>query len=138
MSDPLAQPLALPCGAVLPNRLCKAAMTEGLADRHLRATPRHATLYRAWSEGGAGLLVTGNVMVDRQVLERPGNVAIDSRHAATVDAEARARLRAWAAAGTVGGVGASGYGRFGGRQGIDSFTETRWITVETQAGHFPI
>ena len=37
-----------------------------------------------------------------------------------------------------GGVGASGYGRFGGRQGIDSFTETRWITVETQAGHFPI
>jgi benzaldehyde dehydrogenase (NAD) len=37
-----------------------------------------------------------------------------------------------------GGVGASGYGRFGGRQGIDSFTETRWITVETQGGHFPI
>ena len=37
-----------------------------------------------------------------------------------------------------GGVGASGYGRFGGRQGIDSFTETRWITVETQSGHFPI
>lgn len=37
-----------------------------------------------------------------------------------------------------GGVGASGYGRFGGRQGIDSFTETRWITIETQPGHFPI
>ncbi|GFE75000.1 aldehyde dehydrogenase [Novosphingobium sp. TCA1] len=37
-----------------------------------------------------------------------------------------------------GGVGASGYGRFGGRQGIDSFTETRWITMETQPGHFPI
>jgi benzaldehyde dehydrogenase (NAD) len=37
-----------------------------------------------------------------------------------------------------GGVGASGYGRFGGRQGIDAFTETRWITVETQPGHFPI
>lgn len=37
-----------------------------------------------------------------------------------------------------GGVGASGYGRFGGRQGIDSFTETRWITVETLLGHFPI
>ncbi|EGX99489.1 aldehyde dehydrogenase [Nitrospirillum viridazoti Y2] len=37
-----------------------------------------------------------------------------------------------------GGVGASGYGRFGGRQGIDSFTETRWITVETKPGHFPI
>jgi len=37
-----------------------------------------------------------------------------------------------------GGLGASGYGRFGGRQGIDSFTETRWITMETQPGHFPI
>ena len=36
-----------------------------------------------------------------------------------------------------GGVGASGHGRFGGRQGIDSFTETRWITIETQPGHFP-
>jgi benzaldehyde dehydrogenase (NAD) len=37
-----------------------------------------------------------------------------------------------------GGVGASGYGRFGGRAGIDSFTELRWITIETQPGHFPI
>lgn len=37
-----------------------------------------------------------------------------------------------------GGVGASGYGRFGGRQGIDSFTETRWITIETQPGQYPI
>ena len=37
-----------------------------------------------------------------------------------------------------GGVGASGYGRFGGKAGIDSFTETRWITIETQPGHFPI
>jgi benzaldehyde dehydrogenase (NAD) len=37
-----------------------------------------------------------------------------------------------------GGVGASGYGKFGGKQGIDSFTETRWITIETQPGHFPI
>lgn len=37
-----------------------------------------------------------------------------------------------------GGVGDSGYGRFGGRQGIDSFTDTRWITVETQQGHYPI
>ncbi len=37
-----------------------------------------------------------------------------------------------------GGVGASGYGRFGGKAGIDSFTELRWITIETRPGHFPI
>ncbi|GMM60322.1 aldehyde dehydrogenase [Novosphingobium pituita] len=37
-----------------------------------------------------------------------------------------------------GGVGASGYGRFGGKAGIDSFTELRWITMETRPGHFPI
>jgi acyl-CoA reductase-like NAD-dependent aldehyde dehydrogenase len=37
-----------------------------------------------------------------------------------------------------GGVGASGYGRFGGKAGIEQFTELRWITLETQAGHFPI
>jgi benzaldehyde dehydrogenase (NAD) len=36
-----------------------------------------------------------------------------------------------------GGVGASGYGRFGGKAGIDQFTELRWITIETQPGHFP-
>ncbi len=37
-----------------------------------------------------------------------------------------------------GGVGASGYGRFGGRAGIDAFTELRWITIAGEPGHFPI
>lgn len=96
----LAEPLKLPCGAVLPNRLCKSAMTEGVADEHLRPTPRHETLYRQWSEGGAGLLITGNVMIDRRVLERPGNVAIDP---APADPELMRRLKAWAKAGTVAG-----------------------------------
>ena len=99
----LGDSLRLPCGAVLPNRLCKAAMTEGLADEHLRATPRHDTLYRRWSEGGAGLLLTGNVQVDRRVLERPANVAIDMSDSLTHDAEARQRLSRWARAGTSGG-----------------------------------
>lgn len=102
-TDPLARPLRLPCGAVLPNRLCKAAMTEGVADRSLRATERHATLYRTWAQGGAGLLLTGNVQVDRDDLERPGNVAIDPTAPETVDAGARERLATWARAGTVAG-----------------------------------
>ena len=37
-----------------------------------------------------------------------------------------------------GGINASGYGRFGGRAGIDAFTDLRWITIETLPGHYPI
>lgn len=96
MSDLLAAPLRLPCGAVLPNRLAKAAMTEGLADPMLHATPRHDRLYRQWSEGGTGLLLTGNVQIDRYCLERPGNVAI-------AGIGGLEQLASWAKAGTVGG-----------------------------------
>jgi 2,4-dienoyl-CoA reductase-like NADH-dependent reductase (Old Yellow Enzyme family) len=60
----LGDPLRLPCGATLPNRLAKAAMTEGLAAADGQANPRHSRLYRRWAAGGAGLLITGNVMVD--------------------------------------------------------------------------
>lgn len=77
MTDLLQKPLLLPSGGALKNRIAKAAMTEGLGDAYNRATDRHVTLYRRWAEGGAGLLLTGNVMVDRRYLERPGNVAID-------------------------------------------------------------
>ena len=40
MTNPLVQPLALPCGVTLSNRLCKAAMSEGMADVNNNATPR--------------------------------------------------------------------------------------------------
>jgi len=73
----MGDPLTLPCGATLPNRLCKSAMTEGLADDHNRATDKHARLYQAWAEGGLGLSVTGNVMVDKRYLERAANIVID-------------------------------------------------------------
>lgn len=96
-SASIATPLALPCGAVLKNRLAKAAMTEGLADAHNRATARHVRLYRRWAEGGAAMLLTGNVQVDRRCLERPGNVAIDGPQSR----EALDALKAFAAAGTV-------------------------------------
>jgi len=67
----------LPCGAVLKNRIAKAAMTEGLADGTNRANERFTTLYSRWGEGGAALLITGNVLIDRWHLERGGNLAID-------------------------------------------------------------
>ena len=75
----ISEPLELPCGVTLPNRLVKAAMTEGLADEHNRATEAHARLYRLWAEGGTGVLLTGNVQVHRDYLERPGNIVIEGK-----------------------------------------------------------
>ena len=95
----IEKPLTLPCGASLPNRLCKAAMTEGLADPLGQATPALTQLYGLWSDGGAGLLLSGNVQIDGDHLERPGNVIIDSEPGE----EAMSALRRWAEAGTRGG-----------------------------------
>ncbi|MHA7871781.1 MAG: NADH:flavin oxidoreductase/NADH oxidase family protein [Hyphococcus sp.] len=94
MTSLLEKPLPLPNGGSLRNRIAKAAMTEGLGDASNRATERHATIYRRWAEGGAGLLLTGNVMVDRRYLERPGNVAIDGPQSD----EQLERLRRWSGA----------------------------------------
>ncbi len=77
--SPLSKPLKLPCGAVLPNRIAKAAMTEGLSGGDNLANARFTQLYRRWGEGGAGLLITGNVIVDRWHLERGGNLAIEGQ-----------------------------------------------------------
>ncbi|TDP96418.1 NADH:flavin oxidoreductase/NADH oxidase family protein [Labedaea rhizosphaerae] len=71
----LAEPVTLPCGAVLPNRLAKAAMSEQLGDRRNRVSGDLVRLYETWAQGGSGLLVTGNVMVDPTALGEPRNVA---------------------------------------------------------------
>lgn len=96
----IADPLTLPCGVRLRNRIVKAAMTEGLADAHNRATARHATLYSRWAKGGAGLLITGNILIDRRYLERPGNVAIEG----VQSPEAMKALEAYAGAATANGA----------------------------------
>lgn len=90
------QPFALPCGAVLRNRFAKAALTEGLADPENSPGDKLHTLYRRWSLGGSGLIITGNVQVDRRFLERPGNVVVDQ-------ATGHDALAAYAAAGTAAG-----------------------------------
>jgi hypothetical protein len=69
--------LELPCGRQLANRICKAAMTEGLADAHDNATLAHRRLYSTWARGGAAVLLTGNIMIDRRYLERSGNVVVE-------------------------------------------------------------
>jgi 2,4-dienoyl-CoA reductase-like NADH-dependent reductase (Old Yellow Enzyme family) len=99
MKNLLAQPLTLPCGAVLPNRLSKAAMTEGLATRDGVPTPELERLYGIWSDGGAGMLLSGNIQVDKDHLERPGNVVIDSEP----NAEMQVALASWAKAATRNG-----------------------------------
>jgi 2,4-dienoyl-CoA reductase-like NADH-dependent reductase (Old Yellow Enzyme family) len=99
VSDLLSQPLSLPCGAVLPNRLAKAAMTEGLATSQGVATPELERLYGLWSDGGAGLLLSGNIQVDADHLERPGNVVIDREP----NDETAAALARWAQAATRNG-----------------------------------
>ena len=95
-SSPLNQPLTLPCGATLPNRIAKAAMSEHLGSAKQLPTRGLARLYERWSAGGAGLLITGNVMVDEAHLEAVRNVAIK----AGSDLH---RFRDWAEAGTTHG-----------------------------------
>ena len=91
--DVLSQPFALPCGQVVKNRLLKSAMSEALANREGHASPELARLYGAWADGGIGLCITGNVMVDHRALGEPGNVVIEA------DADVIA-LQNWAQAAT--------------------------------------
>ena len=92
----LDQPLTLPCGAVIPNRLCKAAMTEGLAHPDGTASEELERLYGIWSDGGSGILLSGNIQVDGDHLERPGNVIVDGK----LSANAFKALEKMASAGT--------------------------------------
>lgn len=77
----LAQPLELPNGFVIPNRLAKAALSEGLGRRDFTPGTRIKNLYRRWAGSGVGLSITGNVMIDRNAIGEPGNVVVeDHRH----------------------------------------------------------
>ncbi len=96
-NDILAAPLTLPCGAVLPNRLAKAAMTEQMAASDNAPNDRIVRLYERWSNSGAGLLVTGNVMVDRRYLEHSQNVVVEDTRDETI-------LSRWAEAGKAHGA----------------------------------
>lgn len=84
-------PLTLPNGTQLPNRFAKAAMEENMANADHAPSDELIRLYQTWAEGDVGLMITGNVMVDRRAMTGPGGVVLESdRH--------RARFRQWAAA----------------------------------------
>ncbi|MGZ4476323.1 MAG: NADH:flavin oxidoreductase/NADH oxidase family protein [Nocardioides sp.] len=96
----LSEPFTLPNGFVIPNRLAKAALSEGLAERDGSPGARILRLYDRWAASGVGLSITGNVMIDRRCgLGEPGNVLVeDERHLAA--------LAAWAQTAKAGGSAA--------------------------------
>ncbi|MEZ5504477.1 MAG: hypothetical protein R3F38_00235 [Gammaproteobacteria bacterium] len=93
----LAQPLTLANGTVIKNRIAKSAMSEALGTTDNRVTDRLPTLYDAWAQGGVGLLITGNVMIDRRALGEPNNVALEDERDLTL-------LQEWARRGTANGT----------------------------------
>ncbi|MFJ5228323.1 NADH:flavin oxidoreductase/NADH oxidase family protein [Kitasatospora sp. NPDC088391] len=96
MTGELFTPLPLASGAVLPNRIAKAAMEENLAGPGQLPDGRLVELYRRWAAGGTGLLITGNVMVHAEALTGPAGVVLDA-------AAPTAPFAAWAAAAKSGG-----------------------------------
>jgi 2,4-dienoyl-CoA reductase-like NADH-dependent reductase (Old Yellow Enzyme family) len=77
MSTKLTETLQLPCGALLKNRLGKSAMSENMGSLGYTSNEKFNRLYGRWAEGGIGLLITGNVMVDRFALGEAHNVVIE-------------------------------------------------------------
>ncbi|WP_051021245.1 NADH:flavin oxidoreductase/NADH oxidase family protein [Nocardia araoensis] len=96
-TSPVFAPFALPNGSVLPNRLAKAAMEENMAASGQLPDESLFRLYRRWSRGGVGLIITGNVMVHAEALTGPGGVVLD------VDSPLDP-FRQWAAAAKSGGA----------------------------------
>jgi 2,4-dienoyl-CoA reductase-like NADH-dependent reductase (Old Yellow Enzyme family) len=88
----LSSPITLRSGAVLPNRIAKAAMSECLGDARTGApTEALVRLYERWGKSGAGMLITGHVIVDPNGASEPGNVVVvDDRHLAMFERWARA------------------------------------------------
>lgn len=99
----LSSPLTLPGGTQIPNRVGKSAMSENLADRDHSPNEKIIRLYRTWGEGGLGLIITGNVMVDSRALGEPRNVVLETRGRAALDDRRRQLFTDWARAAKAGG-----------------------------------
>lgn len=97
MPSSIFVPFSLPNGQVLPNRLAKAAMEENMAAHGQLPGEALLRLYRCWSQGGVGLIITGNVMVHAEALTGPGGVVLD-------EAAPLQPFREWARAAQSGGA----------------------------------
>lgn len=78
MSSNVFTPFTLPNGQTIKNRLAKAAMEENMAQADQLPGDALFRLYRAWAEGGVGLIITGNVMVDHLAMTGPGGLALEA------------------------------------------------------------
>ena len=76
MSTIINTPYTLPSGEILNNRIAKAALTERLAGKNRLPNNQHFQLYDTWAKGGAGLLISGNIMIDERFVESSGNVCM--------------------------------------------------------------
>ncbi|GGB51342.1 NADH:flavin oxidoreductase/NADH oxidase family protein [Shewanella inventionis] len=78
MTNRLFSAYTLPNGGIIPNCIAKAAMEENLANAKQQPDSALFALYDAWAKGGVGLIITGNVMVDRYAMTGPGGVALEA------------------------------------------------------------
>lgn len=76
-SSLLFTPITLPNGTTIKNRFFKSAMSEGMGTKNFQPKKNIATLYKRWAEGGTGLIITGNIMVDPKGTAEPGNIVFD-------------------------------------------------------------
>lgn len=75
----IASPVSITTGFTVKNRFFKSAMSEQLGDKSHNPTTGLMRVYQTWAEGGIGLSVTGNVMIDRNALGEPKNVVLDEQ-----------------------------------------------------------
>ncbi len=78
MTKPVFEPFTLPSGGTLKNRLVKAAMEENMSNGQQLPDENLFNLYQKWAEGGVGLIITGNVMVDHLAMTGPGGVVLEA------------------------------------------------------------
>lgn len=112
----LAAPLTLPNGVSVKNRLVKAAMSEQLAGPAGQPTAELERIYRRWAHGGVGMLITGNIMVDRRSIGEPLNVIVEDER----DLEP---LKRWATASKSYGATALAQINHPGRQTLAGLSE---------------
>ena len=78
-TSPLAQPLKLPCGVTLKNRIAKSAMSDSLGDGAGNPTDDQIRLYERWAKGGLALSIIGEVQGTPHFAEKPGNLILNGR-----------------------------------------------------------